>query len=339
MFYGVSSFLQVPATLDSPPCSNCGRFSQPCLSRQSRDGVISLNGWEASPPLIVHMGRRSVPASRGASWSPSFRHRTHGMKRARQRILVVDDDVTLKEVLTVFLGNEYVIRAATTGAEGLGKVWEGPTNLVVLDHRLPDRTGLEVLTELRSTWPHLPVVMLTGYGSEWICAAAFRLGVTDYLQKPVDAAKLIEVVHRILPPDPETSESALGAPGLGGLRVPPCTPIQRAMGLIQERYWDEISLTSLARLVGMSKYRLSRRFREQSGSTFRDYLLKVRVERAKALLAANHVSISEVAQMVGFSDLPRLDKVFKRHTGLSPSAYRAIRNGAPGLPKSQGYPR
>jgi len=96
------------------------------------------------------------------------------------------------------------------------------------------------------------------------------------------------------------------------------------MGMIQQRYWDKFSLEMLARQVGLSKYRLSHRFREVLGITFRDYLLNVRLERAKALLAADDVAISEVAQMVGFGDLPRLDKVFKRYTGFSPSAYRSM---------------
>jgi len=96
------------------------------------------------------------------------------------------------------------------------------------------------------------------------------------------------------------------------------------MGLIQQRYWDKVHLAVLARQVGMSKYRLSHRFREVLGVTFRDYLLQVRLERAKALLATDDVSISEVADMVGFGDLPRFDKVFKRDTGFTPSAYRTM---------------
>ena len=111
---------------------------------------------------------------------------------------------------------------------------------------------------------------------------------------------------------------------LRGLRAPLCTPIQRAMGLIQQTYWDKISLSELARQVGMSRCRLSHRFQEVLGVTFRDYLLRVRLERAKVLLAADNATISEVAQMVGFGDLPRLDKMFKRYTGFSPSAYRSM---------------
>lgn len=270
--------------------------------------------------------RVSRPASGKSTFSRVTRTRgSGGNKEPTPRcILAVDDDVTLQEVLTLFLGKAYEVRSATTGADALARVCDEPVDLVVLDHRLPDCTGLEVLTELRFVRPSLPVVMLTGYGSEWICATAFKLGVADYLQKPVNALDLVGVVHRILPLSPEASDSSRESPMLKGLRAPLCSPIQRAMGLIQQRYWDKFSLSALGRQVGMSKYRLSHRFREVLGVTFRDYLLTVRLERAKALLAADDVSISEVAQMVGFGDLPRLDKVFKRYTGFSPSAYRSM---------------
>jgi len=236
---------------------------------------------------------------------------------------VVDDDAIIHEIIRFFLGEMYDTRSATTGAEALVALRRYRLDLVVLDHRLPDCTGLEVLIELRSIRPVIPVIMLTGYGSEWICASAFKRGVSDYLQKPVSAFDLVAAVQRILPSSRGRSASAnetqvpRDAPGPFGL------PVQRAMGLIQQRYWDRLSLSALARQVGMSKYRLSHRFRDVAGVTFRDYLLKVRLERAKVLLAAGRPSITQVAQDVGFGDLARFDKVFKRYTGSTPSAYRS----------------
>lgn len=241
----------------------------------------------------------------------------------RQQILVVDDDAIIPEIFELFLGKEYDITIATRGAEALVRARRDRVDLVVLDHRLPDRTGLDVLTELRSIHPTLPVVMLTGYGSEWICASAFKLGVTDYLQKPVSAIDLVAAVQRILSPGDASSGRLSERRLTNDLRTPPFLPIQRAIGLIQQRYWDRLSLTALARQVGMSKYRLSHRFHDALGVTFRDYLLKVRLERAKVLLAAGHVSITEIAHDVGFGDLARFDKVFKRYTGFTPSAYRS----------------
>ena len=99
-----------------------------------------------------------------------------------RRILAVDDDPTIQDILRFFLGDAYEVRLATTGAAAILTLRREKIDLVVLDHRLPDRTGLEILPDLKSICPHLPVVMLTGYGSEWICAAAFKLGVADYLQ-------------------------------------------------------------------------------------------------------------------------------------------------------------
>ena len=244
----------------------------------------------------------------------------------RQQILVVDDDAIIPEIIRSFLGKSYEITTATTGADALVRVRRDRLDLVVLDHRLPDRTGLEVLMELRSIHAALPVVMLTGYGSEWICSSAFKLGLTDYLQKPVSAVDLVGAVQRILSPGvarEPLSESHLSK----DWTAPPCLPVQRVVGLIQRRYWDRLSLSALAREVGMSKYRLSHRFHDALGVTFRDYLLKVRLERAKVLLAAGQASITEVAHDVGFGDLARFDKVFKRYTGFTPSAYRSNLRG------------
>lgn len=152
----------------------------------------------------------------------------------RQPILVVDDDPLVREVLGLFLGETYEVSYACTGAEALAALRDQPVALIVLDHRLPDRTGLELLGELRASRPGLPVVMLTGYGSEWICASAFKLGVKDYFPKPVSVVDLISAVHRILwrkeaGPDPSP-------------RAPDFS-IQKAVGLIQQRFWDRLSLS------------------------------------------------------------------------------------------------
>jgi two-component system response regulator YesN len=251
-------------------------------------------------------------------------HDSASLPTRRPRILAVDDDAIISEFLTFLLGETYDIRTATTGDEALLSVRRDPVDLVILDHRLTDCTGLEVLIELRSFHPLLPVIMLTGYGSEWVCAEAFRLGVTDYLQKPVSSMDLIAAVQRVLSPSVYERQITAGPDAPKGLTAHACLAIQRVTGLIQQRYWDRLSLSELARQVGMSKHRLSHRFHEVLGVTFRDYLLKVRLERAKVLLAAGHRSITEVAQDVGFSDLPRFDKMFKRYTGFTPSAYRSL---------------
>ena len=248
----------------------------------------------------------------------------------RQQVLLVDDERRLREVVSLFLSEDYDVEQAATGAEAMTILHRESLVAVVLDYRLPDRSGLDLLTEIRSVWPRLPVVMMTGYGSEVLCASALRLGVRDYFPKPVNVGDLLDAVRRVVSEASssggETVEEVVESP-LPVARRPAGDElelsIQKAVGLIQLRYWDDVSLAGLARELGMSKYHLSRRFKEAVGVTFRSYLLRTRLERAKVLLGRSQDSITEVAHAVGFSDLPRFDKLFKRYSGLTPSAYRA----------------
>ena len=237
-------------------------------------------------------------------------------------ILIVDDDRTMQEIVTLALGDDYDLRHAATAGEALSILQHETVAAMVLDYRLPDRTGLDVLSDVRSMKPCLPVIMMTGYGSEWICASAFKLGVIDYFPKPLNVFDLVHSVGQALNGPSGDGASQPSPPAERSGRRPDMA-IQKAAQLIHHRYWDRLSLAQLARETGMSKSRLSHRFTQVMGLSLREYLLRVRLQRAQALLAAGHVSITEVAQAVGFGDLPRFDKVFRRHTGVTPSAYRS----------------
>ena len=96
------------------------------------------------------------------------------------------------------------------------------------------------------------------------------------------------------------------------------------MQFIHQRYWESISFSEAARHAGVSKFAFSRRFKALMRVSFRAYLQDVRVRKARELLLVPGYSITEIAQMLGFGDLPRFDKVFKRFEGISPSAYRSL---------------
>jgi two-component system response regulator YesN len=248
----------------------------------------------------------------------------------RRQILVVEDDPNVRKLLLDLLGTMHEVRPARTGAEALAILKAEELALIVLDYLLPDRTGLEVLAEIKATRPSLPVIMITGYGFAWLCASAIKLGVREYLAKPFNTRALLDAVRRILAgpvPTRERDDSARVVGSHRDLLPPPSARrsdavILKGLKRIQERYWDRVPQSELARELGVSKYAFSRRFRHVMGIPFRDYLVRLRLEKAKALLRTAGVSITDVAQMVGFGDLPRLDKLFKRYIGVTPSGYR-----------------
>jgi AraC-like DNA-binding protein/ligand-binding sensor protein len=108
--------------------------------------------------------------------------------------------------------------------------------------------------------------------------------------------------------------------------------ITRAKNFIEENQAEDLSLTSVARAVNTSTFYFCKMFKKATGLTFTEYLGRVRVEKAKALLLSPHARVSEVAFEVGFQSLSQFNRVFKRITGLSPSEYRAR------LPKTPAAP-
>lgn len=244
----------------------------------------------------------------------------------QKQILVVEDDDNVRELLKDLLEAVHHVREARSATEALTILKGEEIALIVLDYRLPDRTGLEVLADIKEAWPSLPVIMITGYGSEWLCTSAFRLGVRDYFAKPFDAREFTHTVCRILSVPVPTRVKGDCSRIVGGHWDLPAgrddVAVLQCVKLIQKCYWGRVALSQLACELGIGKYTLSRRFRQVMGVSLRDYLIRFRLEKAKALLRTRDFSITEVAQMVGFGDLPRFDKLFKRHAAVTPSVYR-----------------
>lgn len=98
--------------------------------------------------------------------------------------------------------------------------------------------------------------------------------------------------------------------------------LRGAVSFIRENYTRNIVLDEVAASVHISPYYLSHLFREELGITFIEYLTRTRVERAKQLLSAGGMSVSDVAREVGYDDAGYFSRVFKKLTGRTPAAYR-----------------
>jgi AraC-like DNA-binding protein len=99
--------------------------------------------------------------------------------------------------------------------------------------------------------------------------------------------------------------------------------IIRARDFIAANYAEDLSLTSVARAVHMSTFYFCKQFKKATGINFTNYLGRIRVEQAKERLLNPHVRISEVAYEVGFQSLTHFNRVFRKLTGESPTAYRS----------------
>jgi AraC-like DNA-binding protein len=112
----------------------------------------------------------------------------------------------------------------------------------------------------------------------------------------------------------------------------PDVRMQRAKRFIELHAFERLRLADIARELGLSPFSTLRQFREASGKTPYTYLLELRLERAKTLLAGSRTPIRAVGGMVGFGDLSHFSRFFKAATGHSPSEYRALRSAGMRVP-------
>ncbi|HEU5176766.1 MAG TPA: sigma-54 dependent transcriptional regulator, partial [Burkholderiales bacterium] len=115
------------------------------------------------------------------------------------RILVVDDEEIVLASCRRALGNgERIVDTASSGTEALRKIEEGPYDVVLLDIKMPDVDGLEVLQRVKEAHPDIEVVMVTGLSQIETAVRSMKLGAFDYVPKPFDPDELAVVVDRAL---------------------------------------------------------------------------------------------------------------------------------------------
>jgi DNA-binding NtrC family response regulator len=104
---------------------------------------------------------------------------------SRPRILIVDDDETVRKVLTTILNEEgYVVDSAKSGKEAIRKTKTSFYNLALVDIRLPDMEGTNLLTKLKETTPKMVKIIVTGYPSLHNAIEAVNHGADAYIMKP-----------------------------------------------------------------------------------------------------------------------------------------------------------
>ena len=118
----------------------------------------------------------------------------------RPSVLVIDDDTSFCEALSILLSDDFHVITATTGAEGLALLSHVPIALVLLDIGLPDMHGLEVLQHLKRQAPATAVVIVSAVRDSAVIDAALQGGALDFLSKPCDDTLLCSRIHRALAP-------------------------------------------------------------------------------------------------------------------------------------------
>ena len=206
---------------------------------------------------------------------------------------------------------------------------KGRFHAVCFDCDYPDQSCLQAMKAIKQAHARLPMIMLTVEHSEALAVWAFRTRMWNYFVKPVAQAELLESLRSLAnlgqrgsPPRAASSVHAALPDDLPIRPVPPeVARLQPALRYVAAHYHQRVSADAVARACGLTRFEFSRRFKDTFHTTFRDYLIRVRIVEARRLLTEGRVSITGIAYSVGFNDGSHFARMFRRFTGMLPSEY------------------
>ena len=121
---------------------------------------------------------------------------TKPLTAARAKVLIVDDDYGPRESLRILLKYDYDVAVANSVVDGVEILKRDQIDTVIMDNRMPGRTGMEGLGDMRLIDENVSIIMLTGYGTLETACEAFRNQATDFMTKPPDTDAMLEAVAK-----------------------------------------------------------------------------------------------------------------------------------------------
>lgn len=248
-------------------------------------------------------------------------------------ILITDDEPRTREgvrkVLEAWSAGRHRIVVATSGVEALAWLEDNEANLLITDIRMPELGGLELVEKLRDMVHSPVVIIISGHPDFTYAQRALQFGVVEYLLKPLDKVKLVaavemalkreEELHRIERMERLVDEKLMETVGQEKRYNP---QVQEAIHYLDERLHDPITMRDIADHLHLNASYFSVLFKEQTGLTFSEYLMRRRVQRAKEMLTNSEMTIAEISERVGYQTAKYFVKVFRTMEDMSPGQYR-----------------
>jgi two-component system, response regulator YesN len=242
------------------------------------------------------------------------------------KTLVIDDEKAVHTVIRRLgkwqnLGLEEP-RSAWNGSEGLSMMREIHPDIVFVDMNMPVMDGSSFLQKAAEEFPQVKLIVVSGYDDFRYAKAALQANALDYLLKPLAAGELNKVLEHAV----DLLDKERGVVKAAGNYDHSYTT-DELPGAIKEyldqRYMEEVTLDSLSEHFYFTKEYLSRLFKKEFGCGIYEYVLQVRMNRAKQLLEDPSVQIQQIAEQLGYNDSNYFSKAFRTYTGISPTDYRA----------------
>lgn len=243
-------------------------------------------------------------------------------------ILIVEDNIELRNFLSQMLSSEYNIITAENGEIGVAKTYESKPDLIISDIMMPIMNGLDLCKTLKSNskTSHIPIILLTARTTSSVELDSYDTGANDFISKPFNIdvlkSKISNMLHsmnnikkhsrkKILLEDSEINHSSADEEFL-----------EKLSAYIRDNISDpNLNVNKTGEDLGMSRVHLYRKVKSITGKSPVEFIRDFRLSAAIKLLEQKNYNVNEVSYKVGFQDVSYFRKCFKKKYGISSTKY------------------
>lgn len=261
------------------------------------------------------------------------------------RVQVVDDEPIVRMGLKNLIPWESlgftVVCYAQNGQEALEQYGNHKIDLIITDIEMPIMNGLEYMRRIREVSDSTEIVILTAYEEFEYAQKAIQNQVINYILKPIDEEQILETLKKAkdnlekkksldlffgtsyptLTSDRNETDESIKT-GLEQDMMSKNIVVRQAYQYVVEHIDDKISLTKISDTLGISKNYFCSLFKQETGENFLNFVSRMKIQRAKTLLAKDNRRVYEVCDYLGYSDVTYFTKLFKKYVNMSPNEYK-----------------
>lgn len=301
--------------------------------------MLPIGSGHLSADEIVHTARADYEIETGnqlqlpVSIRESLENKKQYLLNANKEkllLLIVEDNDDVRQFIASHFEENFEVHTASNGSEGWEAAIQTIPDIIISDVMMPLMNGITLCSKIKadSQTSHIPVILLTARTPHIYKIEGFETGADDYITKPFHADVLESRVWNLLDSRQKLRERYRQEISLQPQDISLSSPDQqflnKVMDFIERNMMEpSLSVEELGKEVGISRVTLYRKIKALTNQTAIEFIRTIRLKRAAQLLEKNNYNVSEVAYIVGFSDIDYFRRCFKEQFGHTPKEYAA----------------
>ncbi|MDR1371103.1 MAG: response regulator [Dysgonamonadaceae bacterium] len=260
---------------------------------------------------------------------PSALRKEGKRNNEQHKLVVIEDDETLKNYIVKELSEIFTVYSAKDGQEGINLVKKINPQVIISDLMMPGLDGFEVCKQLKNNLKtsHIPIIMLSAIANQDKRLSSLKEGADVFIEKPFDLDFLIQQIKNLIESRENLkkiySQKYIVEPSQVVVTSVDEIFFKKAVSFVEKNIQNpDYDVENFVSDMATSRTLLYRKINEATGMSIKEFILDMRMKRAAQLLRDSHYNVSEISVMVGFNDSKYFSTSFKKHYGMPPSEFK-----------------